>query len=84
MLYQPKILRGPRTPRNREGEHAGKHMGAALHDGRTNEAVSGDMTLRHSLYVWTDAGAWYAYSLDPLRGGECALVDEQRLVSAAR
>ena len=33
-LYQPKILRGPRTPRNREGEHAGKHMGTALHDGR--------------------------------------------------
>ena len=63
---------------------AGATCHAALHDGRTNEAVSGDMTLRHSLYVWTDAGAWYAYSLDPLRGGECALVDEQRLVSAAR
>ena len=33
-LFQPKILRGPRTPRNREGEHAGKHMGTALHDAR--------------------------------------------------
>ena len=39
----------------------------------------------HSLYVWTDRGAWYAYRLDGLRGGGggCVLQDEQRLLPAA-
>ena len=38
--------------------------------------------VHHSLYVWTDRGAWYAYALNPLKG-ECVLQDEQRLLPAA-
>ena len=39
--------------------------------------------MHHSLYVWTDRGAWYAYRLDALKGGEVVLQDEQRLLPAA-
>ena len=39
--------------------------------------------VHHSLYVWTDRGVWYSYRLNALKGGDCVLQDEQRLLPAA-
>lgn len=36
---------------------------------------------RRSLFVVTERGTWFSYELDTLRGGECKLVDERRLMS---
>ena len=53
---------------------------AAIRDSRP-ESAQGTDAVAHSLYVWTDRGAWYAYRLDALRGGDCVLQDEQRLLA---
>ena len=53
---------------------------AAIHDSRPGSGLG---SVAHSLYTWTDRGAWYAYRLDALRGGDCVLQDEQRLLPAA-
>lgn len=59
---------------------SGGRCQAAIRDSRPEGQPD---VVSHSLYVWTDRGAWYAYRLDALRGGDCILQDEQRLLPAA-
>lgn len=74
------IISGERDFASVKVKSCGGRCQAAIRDSRPDgqpEAV------HHSLYVWTDRGVWYSYRLNALKGGDCVLQDEQRLLPAA-
>mmetsp|Transcript_15830 Transcript_15830/g.37903 ORF Transcript_15830/g.37903 Transcript_15830/m.37903 type:complete len:369 (+) Transcript_15830:97-1203(+) len=47
----------------------------------SNSQVDTERKGHYSLFIVSDRGSWLSYKLDPLRGGECKLLDERRLLS---